>query len=209
MYNESNYINHTFYTELNKNLQICGLISISPIGSNKTANLIRPECSLKFRVVHSKYMDHIILQLEDIRKPGEIETKEAKVANFPILPTKPKRKVGSIGKVSYQLVDEIRIAGLQNYNVYEISNPIEFNIRDSEIQEKLSRYGTQPYKYGFIIDSLLTGSSAIQDTNMIFLICNGINGARDSLINGKLYKSLSIINMNKIRDWTKIKGESK
>ena len=151
-------------------------------------------------MVHSKYKDHIILQLEDIRKPGEIETKEAKVANFPTLPTKPKRKVGSIGKVSYQLVDEIRIAGLQNYNVYEISNPIEFNIRDSEIKEKLSRYDTQPYKCGFIIDSLLIGSSVIQDTNVIFLICNGINSASDSLINRKLYKSLSIINMNKKRD---------
>ena len=44
---------------------------------------------------------------------------------------------------------------------------------------------------------------------MNFLICNGLNNARDSLINGKLYKSLSGININEIRDWTKIKGESK
>ena len=49
----------------------------------------------------------------------------------------------------------------------------------------------------------------VQDTNVIFLICNGLNDARDSLINGKLYKSLNVININEIRDWTKIKGESK
>ena len=44
---------------------------------------------------------------------------------------------------------------------------------------------------------------------MILLICNGLNDARDSIINGKLYKSLGVININEIRDWIKIKGESK
>ena len=41
------------------------------MGGIKTTNLIRPESNLKFRVVHNKYMDHIVLQLEDIRKPGK------------------------------------------------------------------------------------------------------------------------------------------
>ena len=122
MYDESNYINHTFYTKLNKKLQIYGLISTSPIGGIKTTNLLRTEGSLKFRVVHNKYMDHTVLQLEDIRKRGTIETKDAKVINFSILSTKPKRKVGSKGKMSYQIVDEIRIVNLnvhENYNVFE------------------------------------------------------------------------------------------
>ena len=44
---------------------------------------------------------------------------------------------------------------------------------------------------------------------MIFLICNGLNDARDPLTNGKLYKSISVININEINDWTKLKGESK
>ena len=91
LYHENNYINHTFYTELNKNLQIYGLISTSPIDGIKTINLIRPENSLKFRVVSNKYMDHIVLQLEDIRKPGKIETKNAKVTIFLILSTKSKK----------------------------------------------------------------------------------------------------------------------
>ena len=77
------------------------------------------------------------------------------------------------------------------------------------MQGKLSRYGTQQHKYHFIIDSLLISSSVIQDENVIFLICNRLNDARDSLINRKLYKNLGVININKIRDWTKIKGESK
>ena len=85
LYDEGNYINRTFYTELNKNLQIYGLKSTSLIDSIK-----RPERCLKFRVMHNKYMDHIALQLEDIRKPGTIETKDTKVTNFSILSTKPK-----------------------------------------------------------------------------------------------------------------------
>ena len=36
--------------------------------------------------------------------------------------------------MSHQIVDEIRIVGLQNYPVYEKTNPIEINIDDSEIQ---------------------------------------------------------------------------
>ena len=64
MLDESNYIIHTFYTELNKKLQIYGLLLTSAIGI-KTTNLIRPENSLKFRVFYNKHMDHIVLQLEE------------------------------------------------------------------------------------------------------------------------------------------------
>ena len=103
--------------------------------------------------------------------------------------------------MSYQLVDEIRIVGLQNYNIDEKLNPIEITICDSKIQGKLSNNGTQRY------NSLLITSSAVQDTNVIFLICNGRNDARDCLINGKLHKSISVININEIKDWTELKGE--
>ena len=153
MYDESNYINHTFYTEL----QIYGLTSTSAI-SIKTTNLIRPENRLKFRELCNKYMDHVVLQLEDIRK---LEAKDAKVKTFSILLAKPKRKVGSKRKMSYQLVDEFRIVALDNYSLDENLNPIGINISDSEIQGKLSRYGTQRYKYCFIVDSLLISSSIV------------------------------------------------
>ena len=76
--------------------------------------------------------------------------------------------------MSYQLVDVFRIVGLQNYNLDEKLNPIEMNVRDSEIQGKLSRYGTQRYDDRFIVDSLLISLLVVQDTNMIFLICNGL-----------------------------------
>ena len=71
MYNESNYINETFYTELNEKLQRYGIISTCAIGIESTTTLVRPESSLKFNVANDKYMDHIVLQLKDIRKPGK------------------------------------------------------------------------------------------------------------------------------------------
>ena len=208
MYDGSNYINHTFYTELNKKLQIYGWVSTSTIGI-KATYLRRPESSLKFKMLYNKYMDHIVLLLAEMRKPRKIETTDAKVTNFSILLTKPKRNVGPKRKMSYQLVDGFRIVGLQIYNLDERLNPIEVNIRDSKIQGKLWRYGTQRYKYHFIVDSLLISSSAVQDTNVVFLICNGLHDARDFLINEKLYKSLGVINIIEIKDWTKLKAESK
>ena len=102
-------------------------------------------------------MDHIVLQLEDIRKPGKIETEEAKVTNFSVLSTKRKRKVGFKRKMTCQLVDEFRTVGLQSYKLDEKLNLTEINISDSKIQGKLLRYGTQRYKLRFIMDSLFIG----------------------------------------------------
>ena len=106
-------------------------------------------------------------------------------------------------------LQKFKIVGLQNYNVDEKLNLIDINIRYIEMQRKLSKYDTQRYKYCFIVDSILISSLVVQDTNVIFLICNGLNDARDSLINGKLHKSIGVININEIKDWTKLKRESK
>ena len=56
---------------------------------------------------------------------------------------------------------------------------------------------------------MLISSLVVQDTNVIFLICNGLNDERDFLINGKLYKTVGVINISETKDWAKLKGESK
>ena len=145
-----------------------GIISASAIGIESTTKLVRPENSLKFNVVNDKYMDHIVLQLENIRKPGKIETKDAKITNFSILSTKPKRRIGSKGKMSYQIIGEIKIVGLENRSLNEKLNPVEITIHNSEIQSKLFRYDNQRYKYRFIVNSRLISSSIVQETNVTF-----------------------------------------
>ena len=39
-------------------------------------------------------------------------------------------------------------------------------------------------------------------------MCNGLIDAKESLINGKIYKTLGVVNTNQIKDWNKLKGQS-
>ena len=84
LYDESNYINHTFFMELNKKFQIYGLISTDGIGLH-SAELIIPENCLKFNILEKKYREKLVLQLEDIRRHQKIDIKDKKIANFSIL----------------------------------------------------------------------------------------------------------------------------
>ena len=77
-------------------------------------------------------------------------------------------------------------------------NPVEITIHGSEILSKLFKYGNQGYKYRFIVNSLLISSSIVQGLNGIFLISNGLNDARTSLINSKIYKSIGVVNVYQI-----------
>ena len=113
-------------------------------------------------------MDPIVLQLELIRKPRTLETKRVKVTNFLILSTKSKRRTGSKEKMSYQIIDNIKIVGLQNRSLNEKLNRGEIPIHGSEIQSKLSRYNNQRYEYHFFINSLLISSLIVQEANVIF-----------------------------------------
>ena len=98
---------------------------------------------------------------------------------------------------------------MQNRILNEKLNPVEITIHNSEIQSKLSRYANQRHEYRFIVNSLLISSSIVQETNIIFLISNGLNNARTSLINGKVYKVIVVVNVNEFTNWTELNGKSK
>ena len=207
LYDESNYINHTFYNELNKKVQMYSVISTPAIGI-KTTHLITTATSPKFGVTEDKHKEQIVLQLEDIRKPGKIATKGNKITNFSILRTEQKKTVGTKKNISLILIDEVKIGGLKNYNVYNELNHVDISIRGSELNSFLSRYNRR-YKYWVVRNNLLFSSSVTQDTNVIFVSCNGLNDAKDVLINGKLYKTPGVVNINQIEEWQKLKGKSK
>ena len=44
---------------------------------------------------------------------------------------------------------------------------------------------------------------------MIFIICNGLNDAKETLINGNQIKALDVANFNQIKGWNKLKGKKK
>ena len=60
------------------------------------------------------------------------------------------------------------------------------------MQNKFLFYAKR-YKYRFIANSLLFGSSIKKDTNVIFITTNRLNNAKNILINRKLYKGIGVI----------------
>ena len=56
--------------------------------------------------------------------------------------------------------------------------------------------------------SLLFGSSLKTDTNAIFITTNGLNNAKELLINGKLFEGFGVIFTSEIDSWKDIKKNS-
>ena len=105
-----------------------------------------------------------------------------------------------------KIIDQIKIEGFQNFEQYMMINPINIRIIDPEIQTKLMFY-LKKYKYRFIANSLLFSPSIKEDTNIIFITTNGLNDAKDILINGKIFQGIGVIYISEIENWDKIKKE--
>ena len=134
MYDDSNIINHTVFTELNKRVQSYGLISLEFDKKNK--ELITPKNFLNFNIAYNTKRQRITLQLQNIQNPNKIKTTDSKIHNFSILTTKKQDRIGLKRKMP-QVVDEFRIEGLQSFSQYTKINPISIQITESEIQNKL------------------------------------------------------------------------
>ena len=52
-------------------------------------------------------------------------------------------------------------------------------------------------------------SALTNNTNVILVSCNGLNEAKESLVYGKLLKTLGVIKLTEIEFWDKIKRKSK
>ena len=108
-----------------------------------------------------------------------------------------------------QIKDEFVIEGFQNFEQYTEINPISIRITDPNLQTKLLFCSRKyKYKYRFITTSLIFSSAIKEDTNAIIITTNGLNDAKDILINGKLFQVIGIIFTSKIENWDKIKNGS-
>ena len=74
--------------------------------------------------------------------------------------------------MSQEIIETIRVLGLQNYVNYKRMNAIEITLDSNDIIEKLSNY--KKFKYGFLIENLLFSSNLENDTDVIFVTCNGL-----------------------------------
>ena len=85
-----------------------------------------------------------------------------------------------------KIIDSFLIEGRPSFSQYTKINPINIQITESEIQNKLSAYSKQ-YKFKSIINNLLFSSSIQNNTNVIFIAADRLNDAKEALINGKIY----------------------
>ena len=67
-----------------------------------------------------------------------------------------------------KVVDEFKIEGFQNFQQYLKISPINIQITDPEIQNKLLFYANR-YKYRFIANSLLFSLSIKKDATIFLL----------------------------------------
>ena len=95
-----------------------------------------------------------MLQLKDIKKKEKIDVRDKNITNFSILVSPKLNKIGEKRKMSYVIVDEVKIGGLNSFDKYDKLNPVEVSIRDSDVNTFLSKY-SKNYKYRFIINNLL------------------------------------------------------
>ena len=83
MYDDSNIISNTFFTELNKNIQSYGRISLQYDYNNE--EVINWKNKLCFKIDNNIKKEFMTLQLEDILTPKKIETEDSKITNISIL----------------------------------------------------------------------------------------------------------------------------
>ena len=55
---------------------------------------------------------------------------------------------------------------------------------------------------------MLFPSSIKNDTNLIFITANNLRGVKKAILNYKMYDILAEIDVSKINNWEKIKGQS-
>ena len=99
---------------------------------------------------------------------------------------------------------KFKLKDFENFEQYMKINPIDIRITDPEIQTKLLYYSKR-FKYKFIANSLLFSSSIKEDTKVIFITTNGLNDAKEILINGKIFQGIGIIYISEIENWDKIR----
>ena len=80
MYDDSNIVSNTFFTELNKDIQSYGIISLQYDYNNE--KVINCKNKLRFKINHNIRKEFLTLQLEDILATKKIEAEDSDITNI-------------------------------------------------------------------------------------------------------------------------------
>ena len=105
-----------------------------------------------------------------------------------------------------ELIESVIIQGQQKFELNDILNPVETEINDDRILNILKKYKNVYYKLASL--GILFLASIASDTKLIFVTCRELNDAKKSLIKGKIYSLIGIIDLQKINSWENIKRKS-
>ena len=129
-----------------------------------------------------------------------------RIFNLGLLSTKKQKTIGQKRPLTLEIIDTIRILGVQNQNVNFI-NPITVSISSDTVIQQLTKY--KKHRYRFVLESLLFTSCFESDTEVIFVSSEGLSNVKEAHINSKLHNVLGVCYLSELKDWAEIKGQSK
>ena len=130
------------------------------------------------------------------------------VLNFGVLQTKKQKRIGEKRWMAGQIIDTIPTLGTQNTD-YNFLNPICISINSDVVIQKLTKKYIFIYIDRFVLESILFNLNIENETDVIFVVWNGLNNAKHALINKKIKNMLDVCYLTEIKDWEIIKGQSK
>ena len=155
---------------------------------------------LKFLVEENSQISNLKLKLAQING-SNIKTTDNKIHHFLITKLGKKRK-----RQMSEPTETIIIRAQQYFDVDGGLNPIQVEIKDDNIINLLKKYKNVIYKITRI--ELLFPASLTNDTTQVFVLEKNLSGLKKSLLNEKIFDILAVIDLNKINNWSDIKGQS-
>ena len=206
LYDLENVIKPIYTTELQQEFSIYGLISFSgETKKNNKLDLIRSTERLNFQFIKDVYKNKLKFELSKIHTKKSFNI----VSNndcFGMLRTKRKKTIGQKRPFNREIIESIKIFGIQN-SEYNFLNPIYISITSDHIKQKLTNF--RKYRYRFVLESILFSSNIENETDVIFVTCDGLSNVNTALINKNLRETLGVCYLHEIKDWNIIKGQSK
>ena len=145
---------------------------------NNKLNLISRQNSLKFQLERDIYKTELKFELNKVHTKKTFDI-VGDILNFGMLTTQKQKRVGEKRSLEAEIIDSVNIIGIQNVE-YSFLNPIHININSDNVIQKLTNY--KNHRYRFVLQNLLFSSNVLNDTDVIFLVSNGLSNARKVLI---------------------------
>ena len=152
---------------------------------NKKLDLINASNNLKFEVKKDTYKTSISFELGKVLEKFFYIVVSDNVFNFGLLCSKKNKTIGEKHKMS-EIVNKIKILGLQ-VETENYLNPVNISLNTNNVIQQLTKYNK--YRYRFLWEIFLFSSNFENETDVIFLTCNGLSNAK-ALINSKIEKIL-------------------